>query len=282
MPKRIFIIAAASLLISSCAMKQEEISEKPVARVFDQYLFPSDLKGHIPQGLDPEDSVRITRRLIEEWIRNRLLLKQAEIHLPESLKNVDRQVDENRSSQLNFKYKQNLLTQNLDSLIDEREVENYYLQNASNYVLENDIVQAIYIKLPSKAERLNEVRRWYRSDQEEHASSLREYCLEHAESYAIDDTTWINFTDLLANTPLNIDNPSRYLNYNRFIETSDANYHYFIRILNRKKEGEVKPLSMVQENIRTVLLNKRKLEYVQELENSVYKEGLSRNQVEIY
>ena len=48
------------------------------------------------------------------------------------------------------------------------------------------------------------------------------------------------------------------------------------------KEGEVKPLSMVRGNIRTVLLNKRKLKYIQDLENTVYNDGINRNQVEIY
>ncbi len=281
--KTCFIFLITGILISSsCVQQKDEVKEKPVARVYGEYLHPSDLIDKIPEGLDYEDSIRISRRLIEEWIQNRLLLKQAEIHLPENLREIEKQVEEYRSSLLIFKYKQSLLSQNLDSLVKEEEIERYYEENASNYVLESDIVQVTYIKVPVSAPRISDVRRWYRSDREDYAKLLREYCAEYAEAYAINDSTWIQFADLIDTTPLNIDNPSRYLNYNKNIESRGTDHYHFIRINNRKKEGEVKPLSMVDENIRTVLINKRKLEYLQDLENTVYREGLSRNQVEIY
>lgn len=258
------------------------MDEQPVARVYDKYLYPSDLQGHIPSELNREDSIRISRRLIEEWIRNQLLLKQAEIQLPEDMKDVEKQVEEYRTSLLIFKYKQNLLSSNLDSLISENEISNYYKDNSSNYVLEGDIVRVTYLKIPASSPRISEVRRWYRSDREENIEELRKYCMEYAEIYSINDSTWYSFTELIAGTPLRIDNPSSYLNYNRNIETSDNDYYYFIRILDRMKEGELKPLSMVKDNIRSVLINKRKLEYIQDLENTVYRDGISRNNVEIY
>jgi hypothetical protein len=93
---------------------------------------------------------------------------------------------------------------------------------------------------------------------------------------------WIWFSDLIRNTPLKIDNPGRYLNYNKNIESSDSDYHYFIHVIDRIPEGETSPLELVKEDIRSVLMNKRKAEYIQNLENTVYKEGISRNQVEIF
>jgi hypothetical protein len=280
--KKISYLLIVVLFLSSCYEETKEIKEDPVARVQDDYLYPSDLKGLVPQGLASEDSIRISRRLIEEWVRNRLLLKQAELQLPEDQKDIERQVEEYRTSLLIFKYKQNLLARNLDSLIAEEEIVSYYEENSSNFVLEEDVVQPTYLKIPTSAPRIADARRWYRSDREDYQESLNEYCREYAESYIINGSNWIQFTDLISGTPLNIDNPSSFLNYNRYVESSDNEYYYFIRIHNRLREGELKPLSMVRENIRTVLLNKRKLEYIQDLENSVYKEGVSRNQVEIY
>lgn len=277
-----FLLAVSPCLFFSCMVKDPGESEQAVARVYDDYLYPSDLDDQIPNGLDQEDSIRVARRLIQEWINDRLLLKQAELHLPDDLGGIEKQVEEYRTSLIIFKYKQNLLSKNLDSLINDDEIRNYYEENSSNYVLENDVVQVTYLKIPVSAPQISNVRRWYRSDREDYKQSLSEYCAEYAEAYSIEDSTWIFFTDLIDTTPLNIDNPSRYLNYNKNIETRDSDYHHFIRILDRKKEGEIKPFSMVEENIKTVLINKRKLEYLQDLENSVYREGLSRNQVEIY
>ena len=270
------------LLLPGCTMKKQDNPEIPIARAYDEYLYPSDINGQIADGLSQEDSARIARRVIDDWIRNRLLLKQAEIHLPLEMKDVEKQVEEYRSSLLIFKYKQNLLRQNIDTIISEKEIADYYKDNASNYVLESDVVQATFIKIPLSAPNIGNVRSWYRSDREESLESLKNYCSEYAMQYSIQDSSWIIFTDLLAQTPIETANPSNFLNYNKYLEAQDSTAYYFIKINGRLKEGDVKPLPLVKNNIRTVLLNKQKLEYLQDLENTVYREGLSRNQAEIF
>lgn len=266
----------------SCSKKKDVNAEEPVARVLDQYLYPSDLDGLIPSGISKDDSVRISRRLIEEWSRNKLLLYQAEINLPADQKDVNKQVEEYRSSLLIYKYKQLLLNQNLDNSITDDEIKDYYSENFSNYILDADLVQVNYIKVPLSAPQIPQVRLWYRSDREDYMEKLREYASEYAASYSIGDTSWTYFSDLSKQVPINIENPSRYLNYNKNLEARDSMYYHFVRIKKRLAEGEVKPLVLVADDIKSVLLNKRKIEFIQDLENTVYKEGKSRNQVEIY
>ena len=256
--------------------------EEPLARVLNEYLYPSDLQGLIPPNITAEDSVRIIRRLIEEWSRNKLLLYQAETNLPEDQKEIERQVEEYRSSLLIYKYKQLLLGQNMNDSITDEEIEEYYRENFSNYILDTDLVQVNYIKVPLSAPQISQVRRWVRSSREDYQQNLMEYSEEYADHYSIDDSTWIYFTDLVSQIPLSIENPSRYLLYNRNIEARDSNFYHFIKIREKLSEGEIKPLQLVADDIKSVLLNKRKIEYIQDLENTVYKEGKSRNQVEIY
>ena len=256
--------------------------EEPLARVLNEYLYPSDLQGLIPPNITAEDSVRIIRRLIEEWSRNKLLLYQAETNLPEDQKEIERQVEEYRSSLLIYKYKQLLLGQNMNDSITDEEIEEYYRENFSNYILDTDLVQVNYIKVPLSAPQISQVRRWVRSSREDYQQNLMEYSEEYADHYSIDDSTWIYFTDLVSQIPLSIENPSRYLLYNRNIEARDSNFYHFIKVREKLSEGEIKPLQLVADDIKSVLLNKRKIEYIQDLENTVYKEGKSRNQVEIY
>lgn len=275
-----FFIAALSL--SSCLQEGKVNDEEPIARVLDDYLYPSDLVDLVPSNLSVEDSIRIARRLIEEWSKNKLLLHQAETHLPPEQKEIEKQVEEYRSSLLIYKYKQLLLGQNLDNNITDQEIKEYYDENHSNYILESDLVQVNYVKIPVSAPQISQVRYWSRSDREDNIQKLKDYAAEYAEQYSIGDTSWIYFSEAIKDLPINIDNPSIYLNYNRNIEASDSAFYHFMRIKNRLKEGEIKPLELVSGDIRSVLLNKRKIEYIQDLENTVYKEGKSRNQVEIY
>lgn len=280
---RNFIIYSVLLaLLWSCNNNKESDNLTPLARVHDQILYSTYLEDMIPPGLSAEDSIRIARRIIEEWTRNKLLLYQAELHLPEKQKDIDKQVEEYRSSLLTYRYKQLILQENLNEEISEMEIEEYYAENLSNYILESDIVQLRVLKIPVSSPQISSVRTWYRSDREDYKLKLKEYAEIYAEQYSIDDSTWIYFRDIVAGTPLNVDNIERYLNYNRNIEVSDSSFYHFIKINNRLKEGDIKPLELVKDNIRSVLLNKRKIEFIQDLENTVYKEGISRNQVEIY
>jgi hypothetical protein len=282
MNQYILILLLALIGLTSCSSEMKDRNEGPIARVNNDYFFASDIQDLVTTGLPAKDSIEIVRRLTEEWIMNKLLLNQAETYLPESLKNIEKQVEKYRSSLLIYQYKQNLLSQNLDTIVSKDEIESYYAENSSNYVLDSDLLRITFIKVSTSAPQISNVRSWYRSNREESMQKLEDYCKEYAEAYSIRGSKWLTVNELLSLAPLNIDNPSRYLDYNTNFETSDEMYHYFIHIDERKKEGETAPLEMVYKNIRSVIMNKRKVEYIQDLENTVYQEGFSRNQVEIY
>jgi len=277
-------ILLAILLFSmiSCGKLPKKPEEKPLAKVYDTYLYPSDLESKIPKGISSEDSIHIVRRLVEEWTRERVLLKRAEQYLSFDQKNVDKQIEEYRLSLLTFKYKQILLAQNLDTIVRDEEMQKYYQDYSSNYILDGDVVKVTFIKVPLIAPQLNEVRQWYRSNNLEDLDLLEKYCLNYADRYIIKDNKWYKFTELIEGLPLKVDNPGRFLNYTTNIDVRDSIFNYFIHIYERIPESQISPFELVKDDIRTVILNKRKIEFIQDLENSVYKDGLSRNQVEIY
>jgi hypothetical protein len=81
---------------------------------------------------------------------------------------------------------------------------------------------------------------------------------------------------------MRISDPSRYLRYNKNIETTDEGYRYMLHISDHVVEGEAAPVELVSNDIKNILLNKRKIEFIQDLEQRVYMDGVNRNQFEIY
>ena len=280
--KHLIFFFSIVLVLASCGKMNKSKEEKPVARVFDLYLYPSDIDRRIPDGVSSEDSSRIARKLVEEWIREKLLLNRAELYLSDEQKDVGKQLEEYRSSLLTFKYKQKLLSQNLDTVITDQEMQSFYAANSSNYILDSDVVKVNYIKVPNNAPQINDVRRWYRSDQPDDLDNLEKYCIKYANKYMINGEKWIRFVNLIEATPLKIDNPKNYLNYNKNIEISDSSFYYFIHVIDRVEEGQVTPLDLVKDDIASVIINKRKIAFIEDLENSVYKDGRAKNKVEIY
>ena len=77
-----YLILVLSFLFSC---KSEDSPKDYVARVYDKYLFKSDLVNVVPYGIEPEDSSVIVNDYIQLWIRNMLTLKKAELNLTDDL-----------------------------------------------------------------------------------------------------------------------------------------------------------------------------------------------------
>ncbi len=278
-------LALAVFLITgfaSCDTLVKKKTEQPLARVFDKYLYPSDLVDAIPEGTSAHDSVIIAKRYIDTWIKKQLLLNRAEDALSDEQKDFDRKIEEYRTSLLIYSYRQKLLQQNMDTAVDNTEIEEYYNNNINNFILNSDIVKATFVKVPLSAPDIAQVRNWTRSGTEDDLDKLEKYSINYAEKFDTFGNKWIYFSTISDQIPLTIDQPGRYLRYNKNIETSDSLFHYFIHIYDHKTEGDIIPLELIRNDIKSILLNKRKIEFYNNLEMQVYNEGLNRNQFEIY
>lgn len=272
----------AYLATSGCSLISRTDQEEPLARVFDTYLYPSDLKDVIPEGTPDNDSVILARRHIETWIRDQLMLGRAEQALTEEQKDFEKQLAEYHRSLLIYSYRQKLLTQKLDTIISDEEIQAYYDENSSNFILGQDIIKGTYIKVPLSAPRINELRRWSYTNQEDDLNNIEKYCFNYAEHYNDFNDTWIHFSTIKAQLPMTISAPSRYLAYNKNIETTDQEFRYFLHVSDHLPEGEMTPLEMVADNITNIILNKRKIEFFRDMEQIVYSDGVAKNQFQIY
>ncbi|HDR68382.1 MAG TPA: hypothetical protein ENN61_04955 [Bacteroidaceae bacterium] len=275
----------AFLLISATGCnfisKSKKNSEEPVVRVNDRYLYRSDFRK-VTEGLSKQDSIIVAKRYIDTWIREELMLYRAELALSDEQKNFENQIEEYRKSLLIYSYRQKLLQQKLDTVVQFEEIADYYENNMNNFLLSEDVIQGTYVKVPLSAPNLYQVRRWSRNNGVDDLSELEKYCINHAEKYIDFNNEWIYFNAIKDQIPLQIRQPSTYLKYNRNIETRDSLFIYFSHIANHKTEGDVAPLEMVYDDIRSILLNKRKIEFFQDLEMRVFNDGVIKNQFEIY
>lgn len=277
------LLAVILSVSSGCetGLFREKQTEKPVARVNEKYLYRSELED-ATEGLDQDDSTVVAKRYIDNWIKEQLMLHRAELALSDEQKDFDRQIEEYRKSLLIYSYRQKLLQQKLDTVVSDQEILEYYENNINNFILSEDIVKCTFVKVPKSSPNIGQVRQWSRSNTPESLNELEKYCINYAEKYSDFNNTWIYFTNISNQIPMQISQPSRYLQYNRNIETSDDRYTYLLHIVDHKAEGEVIPIELVYNDIRSILLNKRKIEFFRDLETRVYNDGVSRNQFEIY
>ena len=118
---------------------------------------------------------------------------------------------------------------------------------------------------------------------EKEQAELKSYCLSFSAAYHLSDSTWMVFDELVRNSPLaEIPNKILFLKSNPYYETSDENYLYYLRVVQYRISDNISPMEFVKDDIRNIILNKRKVQLAKELEDEVYKYAMEQHEFEIY
>lgn len=268
-----------SLTLISC--RSEDVPKDYIARVYDKYLFKSDLVNVVPFGLAPEDSAVIVNEYIQLWIRNMLTLKKAELNLTDDLIDVEQQLDDYRTSLIVYNYERELLKQKLDTSVTNEEIENYYKKNERNFQLRSNIIRLKYIKIPSKTPSLDKVRKWYKSEKEDDLEKLRKFALMYANNYLLEDENWLVFDEVLKEIPLSNYSLDDFNRNKRYFEINDGQYIYFVIVKGFMMKESRSPLSFEKDNIRNIILNQRKQSLIEEMQQDIYNDAINNKEVEI-
>jgi hypothetical protein len=270
-----------SLLILKCA-KTEENNDKIVAHVGEKKLFLSEVSQFIPNDVKNDDSIVMAKDYIRKWVNNELLVQKAEENLTPAQKNLTREIEEYRNSLIIYKYKNELMNQQMDTLVTSRQIEEYFNANPDNFKLSNNIVKAVFIKTPIELTKIDLIKDLVKDDTEEGKNALREYCIQYAKSFDFFNDSWVNFEVVKNNIPEPLSDEIQFLNRNKLIEQEDSSFYYFVYIKEYKLQNELAPKEYVEKNIKNLILNKRKIEFLKQVEENLYKEGVRQNKFEIY
>nr|PZN57597.1 MAG: hypothetical protein DIU61_01840 [Bacteroidota bacterium] len=255
----------------------------PVARVNNTYLYKDELAGIVANGASREDSISRIQSYVNSWIRKQLLIQEATRKMDINEAAVERKILDYRYSIIAYEYQNSYIKQHLDTVVADADIEEYYKNNIDNFVLKQNIVKATYIKVPKSAPRTQRIKELMFSEKEEDANELKSYCLSFSAAHHLVDTAWIAFDELVRNSPMiEIPNKIEFLKSNPYYETSDANYLYFLKVNEYRVSDNVSPLEFVKDEIRNILLNKRKVELAKKLEEEVYREAEGNKDFEIY
>lgn len=280
-----FIIPLISFLVFSCKTDKAadtNTDKKAIARVFEKNLYAEDVKEILPKNTSPKDSAIFVEGFIQQWITNELLLHQAESNLPDDEKNIQKEIDEYRKNLLVYRYETELVHQKLDTAVTMQEIESYYNAHTQNFMLKENIVKVCYVKLNKKTPNADKVKKWYLSKEVKDQDNLKKYCIQYADNFFLDDNTWLLLDDVMKEIPLRDYNPELLLKTTRQIELSDSTFNYYLNIKDFKIKNNPSPLSFEKENIRQIILNKRKLSLIEQMKQSVYSQAKENNNFEIY
>ncbi len=268
-------------ILFSCRNETQN-EEEILARVYDKYLYSSELKDVIPKGTPIKDSLIMAKNYINNWVRQELLVNQAEKNLTEKQKNFEEQLKSYRNSLILYKYKSLLIKQKLDTIVTDNEIETYYNEKKDNFILSEDIVRMNYIKLIPDTVNINHFEELLRSENTENKAILDSICNNSAVDYYLNEEYWIAFNELIQTIPIKTHDQENFLRNHRYFKLDDRPFIYLIKFVDFRLHGNIAPIGYAKENIKRIILNKRKTKLLDNMENEIFNNALEHNNIEIF
>jgi len=280
--KYIFFIILLIGGLYACDKAEPVGDEQPIARVYGEKLYLSDLNGLIGKNTTSADSALIVTDHVQDWIRDRLFAHAAKKNTPEDV-NIERLVSNYRASLMLNLYKQELLNTELDTTITLQELQTYYDQNKEKYELQDHVAQCYFIKVKRNADRVGDLKRWWTLKRGSYHANLVNYAQKHALEHNMTDSLgWTSLSDLEAKLPGDAFKDKYYKNGERDIYVKDRKHRYFLRLNKVLKKGGTAPLGYVQDEISKVLLKKKKRQLIETKQEELYQKELDNKNIEIY
>lgn len=251
-----------------------------LARVYNKSLYVKDLEGMFPPGTSAYDSALITNAYTQRWVRDAVLLYEAENNLSKDL-NIDRLVRDYRSSLVRNNYEQVLLEQLMITQISKAELADFYDKNKIQYQLDNPIVKAYVVVVPKIISVRDSLKYLWKNATDVNLTRLKSICEEYELAHVLDAGKWNEWEKLAIYLPRNIDFEA-FSGKGKDFSIQDGEFDIWIKILDSKKPQEIPPIEYVEEQLKRMLLLSRKTRLLEEKKEDMFDIAKRKGQIEIF
>ncbi|CAH8294740.1 hypothetical protein EV196_108164 [Mariniflexile fucanivorans] len=282
MRNKIFIFFLL-IVVTSCDFFKKTDDRVPVARVNDTYLYYEDIKDLVSEGTPKEDSMLVVQNFINRWATQQLFIDGAKVNLSELKQDEFNKLIKQYKNDLYTKaYIEALVKRDMDTVVTTQEAENYYNQNKDVFKLNEELLKFRYIHLDENILNYSSVVEKFKRFNSKDKKDLNAISIQF-KSYSLNDTIWIKASQVVnrisAITP---ENKNQLLKKSNFIQLKDSLGVYLMQINDVLLRNDTAPLEYVRPTIDQIVVNKRKLELIRELEKDITKDAIKNKQFEIY
>lgn len=249
-------ICCSFLAISTGCVQTNSHEGEYIAIVGDNKLMHGDIEGIAMGSQSPEDSLLILGAYVQNWIKDQLLIREAEKSMPEDF-NIEKLVQDYRSSLILANYIEKVIERELDTVVTAQEIDEYYIENKQQYALLEPILKYFFVKINKERKGVSELeKKWDKITRDEIVSFCESHICEYVQ---IDDKFWSPDNELGSIVPSKMMAGITWKDKLSFVK-SDDEYKYFVKVLGYVGKGDVPPLEFIEGKIVSVILNNRKQE----------------------
>lgn len=276
------------LCLNACQYLQSNKTQKNgkiIAQVNDEYLYESDIDLIQITAKTAKDSSAKVLQYTNNWLKENAVLIHAKEQLnSEELDKIDKQVEDYRKSLIMYSYERALASQKMDTSIKEIDISRYYLSNIKNFYSNNDLIKIRYMILPNSAVELEEVKESFKDIDLDSSvvEQLQDVSFKYSAKHSLEGQ-WFNYEDFIRRLNVStVRSPEDFLKNNKELTYADSLMTYLVKIDNYTLAGDTMNLEYCQNDIKALILNQRKKEFISNTKNNIYKDAVDNNEIQIF
>ena len=221
------------------------------------------------------DSLAYSKKLIDSWAIETLLYEEALQKLSEDELKIERQVQDYKKALVTHLYQARLVEANLDTLVSDEEIRDYYNAFRDNFLLKDNIIKVDYVKVPVLSGDIEKIKRLLKFNLPKDREDLKELCVKNADNFFLNDSTWLYTSDIKKEIPKLNEQPDFSFYAGKVVQFEDESYFYYLKIKEVKIKNALSPLHFERQNIKKYILLSRRVELLNTYKQNLLEEAKS-------
>ena len=277
-----FLAIISLLFFCSCNYLTQDASIIPIARVNSSYLYQDDITDLILEDTSKEDSTLIVNNFINRWATRQLLIDQSMINLSQEKQDFfNEMVSQYKMDLYTEAYKSSIILKQLDTIIQEKEYEDYYNLNKRNFKLNDELLKVRYIQVDKNFLNIKALEKKIKRYDSIDKKDLINLSIKF-KSFNLNDSIWIKSDVLIGRLPILKKENSKVLKKPNYRQLQDSLGVYLIKIEAILKTNDIAPLSYVRPTIEQIILNKRKQNLLKKIKKDITIDAIKNKNFEIF
>ena len=278
---RILILSFFGLV--ACDLPAVKTQIEPLARVNDALLYEDAIDFSFIEGRTEVDSILFVQNIINDWATTQLLIDGANLNLNENIQvDFEKLVQQYKSDLYTSAYVEALVSQNLDTIVSDTELQKVYVANKQLFVLKEDLLKLRYININASISNLKEIKTRFKRFDSEDKIRLDSISIQF-NSFYLKDTIWIKTEQVVSKIkPLELGFNKVLLKKPNFIQLKDSLGLYLMQINEVLERGNPAPIEYVYPTLKQIVINNRKLKLIKKLKSDIVDDAIKNKKFEIY
>lgn len=266
------------LLLKMCASGDVSDDRVRLAKVGTNVIYLDEAVQGIPQGLSAKDSTAYVQQYLKNRVNELLMYDKAVKNIPQG-QDIEELVENYRRSLIIYAYQQQVLNEKMQNDITDTEIQVFYENNRDRFSAGHDLIKGVFVKIPKSAPDLAKLKKLYKNSSNEAFTQIENYCVQNGGQFEYFLDRWVILDDILDQISYDTGKNADFLRTRSTLDVVVGEFEYLLYVDDFILAGSTAPLEYVKDEVRNIVVNTRKTEFIHRFEQDLLREAEKKGRI---